>query len=275
MSTLTTQDALAHRVGVGAGLTGPHAYQLPWEQGRSSPQAEWLSSHQLLQWLDGSLTAIYGAADCANGTIMAVRLFLSPGDVLYAQGSPSAYVYMLESGLVQCRSHSQGLDGPDAASYVGASEWTGLFNEHGLHLESVEAVAHSSLLALPIGELVALSASSPPIAELLSRCQGLALARDGRLASSLRDLSPYTRTVVGLIHLVHMIDPQLEAGQHESRIWVALNVSMLAHWLGLGLSQVHQYLWQLQRVGALRCNEARIMDVFPQGLFSVSCAIRE
>jgi CRP-like cAMP-binding protein len=275
MSTHITQDAPAHRVGVGAGLAGPHGYQGPWEQGLSSPQAEWPSSHQLLQWLDGSLTAIDGAADGANGTIMAVRLYLSPGDVLYAQGSPSAYVYMLESGLVQCRSHSQGFGGPDAASYVGASEWTGLFGGHGLHLESVEAAAHTSLLALPIGELVALSASSPPTAALLSRCRSLALTRDGRMASSLRDLSPYARTVVGLIHLVHMIDPQPEAGQHESRIWVALDVAMLAHWLGLGLSQVQPYLWQLQRVGALRCNEARIMDVFPQGLFNASCAIRE
>lgn len=237
--------------------------------------AELISSVHLLHFLGGTSAPSQAAADGADDAMTGVRLTLSPGDALYAQGSPGMYVYLLESGLVQCRRHGDGLGMPDAVSYAGPGEWIGLYDHQGLRRESVDAATHTSLLALPCSELHALSASSPMIDELLARRSSMALKRDWRVAYSLRDLPPCARTLSSLIHLVRLIDPKMETNPNDVSLRVSLDVAMLGQWLGLPLSKVRQCVMHLQSCGALDGDDTRIKVLMPGVLFRTSRALTD
>lgn len=237
--------------------------------------AELISSVNLLQFLGGTSVPLQAAPDGEDGTMTGVRLSLSPGDALYAQGSPGMYVYLLEAGLVQCRRHGDGFGLPDTVSYAGPGEWIGLYDHQGLRRESVDAATHTSLLALPCSELHALSASSPMIDELLARRSSMALKRDWRVAYSLRDLPPCARTLSSLIHLVRLIDPKIETNPNDVTLRVSLDIAMLGQWLGLPLSELRRCLMHLQSCGALHGDNARIMVLTPRVLFSASRSLRD
>lgn len=259
----------------GTNTTRSTAYRWPLVKEKKPVDTEWIAMADLRQWLGGSTGSLrtqVGA--CASHDAMAVaRLDLACGDVLYAQGSVGQYVYVVASGLVQCHSQHGGLGFPVLVSYAGAREWLGLHDHVGRRQASVNAVAATVVYALPVGELRALSASSPVMAELLARQTSMALKRDWRVAYSLRDLPPYTRTVVGLTQLVRQIDPDIENDQHEAHVRGALNVALFGNWLGLPLRDLHQSLTQLQRYGALRFEGGNITDLTPQVLFSASRAM--
>jgi CRP-like cAMP-binding protein len=231
---------------------------------------EQIGSAQLLELLEGSF-----ASPCMDllemqDTMLAVRLELSPGDVLYSQGSASQYAYIMESGLLQCHTQRDGLGLPDAVSYAGPREWVGLYGALDRHQESVHAVVKTSLLAFHVGQLRHLSASSPRMAELLASRSSTALKRNGCIADGLRHLPADARTVGGLSHLLGLIDPKIEAVQGHSTMHAVLDMAVLGHWLGLSWSDLLECLTKLQGHGALTMDARNIVDVSPQLLFSAS-----
>jgi len=244
-----------------------------WHPAQRQCDTELISSAQLIQFLGGHGALTVGDSGGAHDAMMGVKLALSPGDVLYKQGSDSPYVYVLESGLVQCLSQQPGLGLPETVSHAGAKEWLGLYDQPHRRQETVRAVTHTSLLALPMKALNALRASSPLIAELHARRTSMALKRDWRTVYRLRDLPAYTRTVMGLVYLVSLADPERASDQNAPSMEVVLDMGTLAHWLGLPLAELGHCLMQLQRYGALSIDLTRIIDLSPQVLFSVSSSM--
>jgi len=235
-----------------------------------TPGVDLIESARLAALLEGSTALRRTDQDWARQDVLGVRMDLSPGDVLYARGAFSHYVYVLKSGLMQCQGPSDGLGRPVTVSVVGAGDWIGLCDGTGRHQETVHAAAHTSLLAFARNELCSMSASSPLIASLLARRISLSHARDGQAIRCLPGLPHYARTVVGLINLAYQLDPRLSADQHALTVRVSLDVAMLAQWLGLPLGELQRCLQKLQRLGALCCDHRCIHDLAPQALFKAS-----
>ena len=235
-----------------------------------TPGAELIEGARLVALLGSSNELCRADQAWARHALLGVRMDLSPGDVLYARGAVSHYVYVLTSGLMQCHVQSDGLDRPATVSVVRAGDWIGLCDITGRHQESVHAAAHTSLLAFSRSELSAMSASSPLIVSLLARRVSLTHAKEGQVSRCPPGLPPYACTVVGLINLVYQLDPRVAADHQSLTMRVSLDVAMLSQWLGLPLGELQRCLHKLQLLGALCWDDNCIHDLAPQALFKAS-----
>ncbi|MDO9237032.1 MAG: Crp/Fnr family transcriptional regulator [Aquabacterium sp.] len=207
--------------------------------------------------------------DVTTDKIVGTRLVLMPGDVLYVKGSMCHYVYIIESGLLEFTHQLETDVGKiETVSYTGTGEWVGWPNRSERRQETVQAVARTCLLALPIDDLRALELSSLGLAELLARPGSLALKRNWRIAYYLRDLPAYTRTVVALTHLVDLACASRRADMVDTNIRVHLSVATLSRWIGLDVPSLMSVLLKLQRYGALVLKDDSIAQLMPQLLIS-------
>lgn len=245
----------------------------PAKHRRSCP-TELIAASQLARFLGGESGVPHADLGDSQEAMLGVRLDLDPGDGLFMQGSVGHYAYVIESGLIQCHRQHDGLGLPLTVTYVGQQEWIGLHDFVGRREESANAVARTSLLALPVSELHALSASSPEMTELLAGQISSALKRDLRVFSGLCDLPPDLRTVVGLVYLASLIDPQFEKNHSDAPMKVVIDVEMLGYWLGVPSCDLHQHLLKLQGDGGLCLDERHITGLWPQGLVNAFLAMR-
>jgi len=237
--------------------------------------SESVASADLLRWLGAPVGPARSSPRWSRWEASATRVELAPGELLCAQGGAADLVGVVESGLLQCHIHQQGLGLPGTVSHAGAREWIGLNEQAGRRRETIRALVRTTLITLPASEVRELSASSPLVAQWLSRQASLALKRDWRLAYSLRDLSPEGRIVSGLLHLLRLIDPLLEEGSPDRDVSVDLDLSVLSTWLGLNLNELQQHLKALERDGALRCDAGHIVSLSPGALFRASRSVKQ
>lgn len=233
----------------------------------SSHQVDLVTASQLAQFLGASTDALPAEIADTDVDLLGVQLDLGPGDVLYRQGCISHYVYILQSGLVQCHSQHGGLGLPMAISYAGAQQWVGLHDRAGRRQESVEAAVQTSLLAFPVSELRTLATTSPLMAELLAQRINLAQARDQRMLGSLRALQPEARTAAGLAQLARLMSPHPEAEPPDALIQASISIDLLSDWLGLSVRELIHSLLHLHHAGAVSIDATHITELSPRALF--------
>jgi|GEM_PF-5600663 len=234
----------------------------------SPPQVDLVTASQLAQFLGAPTEALPAEIGDTHEALLGVRLDLAPGDTLYRQGCISHYVYVLQSGLVQCHSQHGGLGLPMTISYAGAQQWVGLHDRAGRRQESVEAAVQTSLLAFPVSELRTLGSTSPQMAELLAQRISLAQARDQRILSGLRALHPEARAAAGLAQLARLMTPQPDGERPGALVRSSISIDLLSDWLGLSVRELILSLMPLHHAGAVCIDATHITALSPRALSS-------
>lgn len=241
---------------------------------KSSPTvaASWMSAADLSRVLGGPVDSHPPAFD--DGDVWpVVQVRLAPGDVLYQQGSRSAYGYIVSSGVIQCTRSARGQSQrADAVTHVGAHDLLGVQTGAGGRTETACALTAVELMALPAEAWVACSAASGLVGESVARPVGQALMRDLRTVYRLRDLPPYARVVAGLHHLVDLMR-RGEGTLDRSEVPVSIEVETLALWLDLPREDLAIDLSRLQRYGALRQHGDVVTALSPEVIDMVADAL--
>lgn len=253
------------------GAFAPTAFQPSLFKARADE--ELLTPFSFKDFLGVSSVALADRQGVLNGDMLAIRVQLSPGDVLYVPGAPCQYVYIVESGLLQCvRQYGRAVVGGGAAavSYVGSKDMIGLHELLEQRQDEVVAVSHASLLALPIAEVRAIEGASALMAESLSRHVSAALKRNWRMVYVLRELSAGPRILMALANLIHLAYPGRQGESCDGPVKVHLDLSMFRAWVGLPVRDLMSCLAQLKSDKVLNYVESRIVELNPRLLLSLS-----
>lgn len=191
----------------------------------------------------------------------AVHLYLTRGHVLYCEGAPARYVYLVKSGLIQRTRFSEKIDrNLRTVAFAGPGELIGLPDRFSRHPESVSAIMDTHLLAVPLIEWRRLDAYTRVLDELVVRRLSAALMHDWKVAYKLRDLPLNARIVCGLSYLVG-----LTTGRDQRPTHLAMNLTwdVLAQWLGTRVDLLMPRLLRLERHGVLasRRNVIRSLNI--------------
>jgi CRP-like cAMP-binding protein len=204
------------------------------------------------------------------------RLDLMPGDTLYAQGTWSSYIYIVESGLMQCLAQQDdGLALPGNVCFVGSGGLLGHYDQSSRRQESAQAVTRTRLLGMPLTDLLRMEDQAPVLAELITRRLSQSLMDGWRTAYRLRDLPPSSRTLAGLGHLARQNTPRGEVHPLASTMPMQLDMAVLAHWLCLPPAELHTYLSQLESAQVLTLKGGRITSLKPQAILNATKHINE
>lgn len=181
---------------------------------------------------------------------------LRPHEILFLEGDVAAHLFVVKRGVVKL--YKQLSDGrQQVTGFVFGGDLVGL-SIRECHMVTAEAVTEASLCAVPRARMRELVTAFPELEEQLLELVSheLSAAQDQLLLLGRR--TAIERLACFLLLLSHRA---AERGQPANPVYLPMNRSDIADYLGLTIETVSRSFARLGREGAIRLIDPHVVDV--------------